>query len=90
VAFHAHRLDDGVWPWPFVMSRMRCCRSYVEVRRLNGHFLTRVADTVTPVEVDREAHAFSQLMLDTSIKQLGAKIEQAAEGHRTDQRDAAG
>lgn len=57
---------------------------HLEVRRLNGHFLIRVVDTVTPAEVDREEQKFSQLMLDTSLKQLGATIERAVEGHRTD------
>ena len=57
---------------------------HVEVRRLNGHFLIRVADTAAPVKVDREAHVFSQLMLETSLRQLGATIERAVEGHRTD------
>lgn len=56
---------------------------HLEVRRLNGHFLIRVADTVTPVEVDREEQAFSQLMLDTSLRQLGATIERTVEGRQT-------
>ncbi|KQV36212.1 histidine kinase dimerization/phosphoacceptor domain -containing protein [Rhizobium sp. Root1204] len=57
---------------------------HVEVRRLNGHFLIRVADTVTPVEVDCEEHIFSNLMLNTSLRQLGATIERTLAGHRTD------
>lgn len=56
---------------------------HLEVRRLNGHFLIRVADTVTPVDMDREEQAFSQLMLNTSLKQLGAKIERTVKGRQT-------
>ncbi len=59
---------------------------HLEVRRLNGHFLIRVSDTVCPVEADREEQAFSAMMLETSARQLGAKIEKTVEGHRTDVR----
>ncbi|MCL6653737.1 PAS domain-containing protein [Agrobacterium rubi] len=59
---------------------------HLEVRRLNGHFLIRVEDSVTPVDVDTEEHAFSLLMLQTCAKQLGAKIERTTEGNRTDVR----
>jgi PAS domain S-box-containing protein len=59
---------------------------HLEVRRLNGHFLIRVMDTVSPVSVDPEEHAFGQVMLDTCARQLGAKIERSVEGHRTDVR----
>ncbi|TQN60510.1 PAS domain-containing protein [Agrobacterium tumefaciens] len=57
---------------------------HLEVRRLNGHFLIRVVDTVTPAEVDYEEQTFSRLMLETSLKQLGAQVERTVEGHRTD------
>ncbi len=59
---------------------------HLEVRRLNGHFLIRVADTVSPVSVDPEDAAFGQIMLDTCARQVGAKVERTVEGHRTDVR----
>jgi PAS domain S-box-containing protein len=59
---------------------------HLEVRRLNGHFLIRVVDTVTPVSVDREEDAFAKLLLDACTRQLGAKIEREVEGHRTEVR----
>lgn len=57
---------------------------HVEVRRLNGHFLIRVVDTVTPVEVDKEEEAFSRKMLEACTRQLRAEIERKVEGHRTE------
>lgn len=36
------------------------------------------------MEDDCEEHAFSNLMLDTSLRQLGATIERTLAGHRTD------
>lgn len=59
---------------------------HLEVRRLNGHFLIRVIDTVTPVSVDRDEDAFGRLMLDTCARQLDAKIERDVMGHRTEVR----
>jgi PAS domain S-box-containing protein len=59
---------------------------HLEVRRLNGHFLIGVVDTVAPVSVDREEHAFSRLLLDECTKQLSAKLERKVEGHRTEVR----
>jgi len=59
---------------------------HLEVRRLNGHFLIRVVDTVSPVSVNPEDDAFSQVMLDTCARQVGAKIERHVEGHKTDVR----
>ncbi len=57
---------------------------HLEIRRLNGDFLIRVVDFVTPVEVDGEQKAFSRAMLDASIRQLRAKIEREVNGHRTE------
>jgi PAS domain S-box-containing protein len=57
---------------------------HLEVRRLNGHFLIRLTDTVTPVEVDAEEAAFAAAMLDASLRQLRAKIERKTEGRMTD------
>ncbi|MFK4770780.1 PAS domain-containing protein [Rhizobium sp. ZW T2_16] len=57
---------------------------HLEVRRLNGHFLIRVVDTVTPVDVDREEAAFSQKMLEACLQQLRAKLERRVEGRRTE------
>ncbi|UPA26320.1 histidine kinase dimerization/phosphoacceptor domain -containing protein [Shinella oryzae] len=57
---------------------------HLEIRRLNGHFLIRVTDTVTPVEVDAEEAAFAASMLDASLRQLRAKIERTSDGHTTD------
>ena len=51
---------------------------------MNGHFLIRVADTVTPVEPDKEEDAFSRKMLDACSKQLRAKMEKHVDGHRTE------
>ncbi len=59
---------------------------HLEIRPLNGHFLICVMDTATPVEVDKEQNAFSQAMLDASLRQLQAKIERRQEGHRTEVR----
>ncbi|PWE52229.1 histidine kinase [Metarhizobium album] len=59
---------------------------HLEIRRLNGHFLIRVEDTVTPVEADKEQSAVSQAMLEASLRQLRAKIDRQVEGHRTDVR----
>jgi PAS domain S-box-containing protein len=59
---------------------------HLEVRRLNGHFIFRVTDTVTPVEVNSEDAAFGKLMLETCARQLGAKIERMIDGHSTDVR----
>lgn len=57
---------------------------HLEVRRLNGHFLIRVVDVVTPVVVDRQDHEFGLLMLETCARQLGAQIERTSEGRRTE------
>jgi PAS domain S-box-containing protein len=57
---------------------------HLEVRRLNGHFIIRVTDTVTPVSVNKDEDAFGRLMLETCARQLDAKIERNVEGHRTD------
>ncbi|WP_430252205.1 histidine kinase dimerization/phosphoacceptor domain -containing protein [Neorhizobium sp. DAR64860/K0K1] len=57
---------------------------HIEVRRLNGHFLIRVTDTVSPVEADSQDQAFSAMMVETSARQLEARIERIVEGHRTD------
>lgn len=59
---------------------------HLEVRRLNGHFLISVSDTVTPVAVDADEDAFGRLMLDTCARQLGAKIERSVREHRTEVR----
>lgn len=59
---------------------------HLEVRRPNGHFIIRVADTVTPAQVDEDEAAFSKLMLETCARQLNAKIERHVEGHHTDVR----
>jgi PAS domain S-box-containing protein len=56
---------------------------HVEVKRLNGHFLIAVTDTVHPVPVDPEEQEFGQLMLDTCARQLGAKIEKRNEAGKT-------
>lgn len=59
---------------------------HLEIRRLNGHLLIRVLDTVTPVEVDKEQESFSRAMLDASIRQLRATSEREVSGHRTEVR----
>lgn len=57
---------------------------HLEIRRLNGHFLMRVIDTVSPVEVDKEEEAFSQKMLEACLLQLRAKMDRKITGHKTD------
>jgi PAS domain S-box-containing protein len=57
---------------------------HLEVRRLNGHFLVRVVDTVTPVVFDQREHDFGRLMLETCARQLGAEIERKTDGKRTE------
>jgi PAS domain S-box-containing protein len=59
---------------------------HLEVRRLNGHFIFRVTDTVTPVKVNSEDAAFGKLMLETCARQLDATIEREIDGHSTDVR----
>jgi two-component sensor histidine kinase len=59
---------------------------HLEVKRLNGHFLVRVADTVTPGEVDKEEAAFSKKMLEACVKQLRATIVRTVEGCLSDVR----
>jgi PAS domain S-box-containing protein len=59
---------------------------HLEVRRLNGHFLIRLIDTVMPVSVDQDEDAFGRLMLDTCARQLDATIERDVHGHRTEVR----
>ncbi len=56
---------------------------HLEIRRLNGHFLIRVVDTVSPVDVDKEEAAFSQKMLEACLLQLRAKIERKITGPET-------
>jgi PAS domain S-box-containing protein len=56
---------------------------HVVVKRLNGHFLMRVEDTVEPVEPDPESAEFSRLLLEASARQLGAKIERSSLGRKT-------
>jgi PAS domain S-box-containing protein len=57
---------------------------HLEVRRLNGHFLIRIVDTLTPVEVDKEEAAFSRTMLEACLKQLRATLDRRVDGHRTE------
>ncbi|MBA5800413.1 PAS domain-containing protein [Rhizobium changzhiense] len=56
---------------------------HVVVKRLNGHFLIRVEDTSIPVEVDEDVAEIGRILLETSAKQVDAKIEKRIEGHRT-------
>ncbi|SIR29306.1 PAS domain S-box-containing protein [Rhizobium sp. RU20A] len=57
---------------------------HLEVRRLNGHFLIRVADTVQPVTVDPEEEAFGFKMLEACCRQLRATMERRVTGDRTE------
>lgn len=57
---------------------------HLEIRRLNGHFLIRVTDTVAPVDVDAEEAAFAASILDASLRQLRAGIERKVNGRRTE------
>jgi PAS domain S-box-containing protein len=56
---------------------------HVVVKRLNGHFLIRVEDTSIPVEVEEDVAEIGRILLETSAKQVDAKIEKRIEGHRT-------
>jgi len=56
---------------------------HVVVKRLNGHFLIRVEDTSIPVEVDDETAEIGRILLETSVKQVDAKMEKRVEGHHT-------
>jgi len=56
---------------------------HVVVKRLNGHFLIRVQDTSIPVKVDEESAEVGRILLDTSARQVEAKIEKHVDGHRT-------
>ncbi|MDR6820826.1 PAS domain S-box-containing protein [Neorhizobium sp. 2083] len=56
---------------------------HVVVKRLNGHFLIRVEDTVEPTEPDAETAQFSRLLLEASAQQLGAKIKRSKHGRKT-------
>jgi PAS domain S-box-containing protein len=55
----------------------------VTVKRLNGHFLIRVADTTTPISLDPDAEDFSRMLVETCARQLDAKIERDRQGHQT-------
>lgn len=59
---------------------------HLEIRRINGHFLIRVADTLTQIQFDREDEAFSRALVDASIRQLNAIIERHVDGNQTDVR----
>ena len=56
---------------------------HVVVKRLNGHFLIKVEDTSIPVEVDEDVAEIGRILLETSARQVDAKIEKRIEGHRT-------
>lgn len=56
---------------------------HVVVKRLNGHLLIRVEDTSIPVEFDADTAEVGRILLETSAKQVDAKIEKRVEGHRT-------
>lgn len=56
---------------------------HVVVKRLNGHFLIRVEDTSIPVEVDKESAEVGRILLETSARQVEAKIEKQVDGHKT-------
>ncbi|KAA9383938.1 PAS domain-containing protein [Neorhizobium galegae] len=56
---------------------------HVVVKRLNGHFLIRVEDTVEPVQPDPESAEFSRSLLEASAQQLGAHIERSSQGRKT-------
>lgn len=55
----------------------------VTVKRLNGHFLIQVADTIDPVEVDEEEQRFSQMLLETCARQVSADIKWEKNGRQT-------
>lgn len=57
---------------------------HLQVKRTNGHFIIRVTDTTTPVDVNPDDEAFGKLMLDTCARQLGAETRREVNGHRTD------
>lgn len=59
---------------------------HLEIRRLDGRLLIRVADNVVPSVANTEEDAFSQAMLDASARQLKAKIERHLVDGKTDVR----
>jgi len=56
---------------------------HVVVKRLNGHFLIRVEDTLEPVEPDSESAELGRMLLEASALQLGAEIERKRDGQKT-------
>ncbi|MDO1580491.1 PAS domain-containing protein [Rhizobium oryzicola] len=55
----------------------------IEVKRLNGHFLLCVADSMEPMPVNQEEQEFSRLILDACARQVKATIERSQEGSDT-------
>ena len=55
----------------------------IEVKRLNGHFLLCVGDSMEPMPVNQEEQEFSRLILDACARQVKATIERSQEGSDT-------
>lgn len=53
------------------------------IKRLNGHFQIRTADSMLPVEVDPADEEFSRTILETCARQVNAKIERSKQGENT-------
>ncbi|MBP1853229.1 PAS domain-containing protein [Rhizobium halophytocola] len=63
---------------------------HLTVKRLNGHFLISMRDTIGPASTpdetpwnDAEADAFSRLLLDTCARQVSAHIDRRTEDRQT-------
>jgi PAS domain S-box-containing protein len=53
------------------------------IKRLNGHFVIRVTDSMEPVDVDPEEEAFSRTILETCARQVSATLKREKSGRET-------
>jgi PAS domain S-box-containing protein len=53
------------------------------IKRLNGHFVIRVTDSMEPVEADPEEEAFSRTILETCARQVNATLKREKDGRDT-------
>ena len=50
------------------------------IKRLNGHFVIRITDSMDPVDVDPEEEAFSRTILETCARQVNATLKRDRNG----------
>lgn len=53
------------------------------IKRLNGHFVIRVTDSMEPVEADPEEEVFSRTILETCARQVNATLKREKNGRDT-------